>query len=314
MGRTPRHRHPHPEPRHRQPPRRDHRTPSPHPRLLVARDMVARLRRARRDRDADAHPRPGRHDPPRRERQRPPPAPPPRSNARSPPPTKSTASRTPNPPPTTTRTSAGHGRPTTAPDQSHTSSTKPDCTASSPTSQEPSTPGENPGPAGGSPYTPTAHTWVVIAGLAFDNADFGGLNIPAGSGPRWRSNPIGNLQEGASYILRPPRTMTRHQPTPRFRRALVLFLLLLLPLAGCGISDPSANHPKAPASTSTTARTSTSRPRAGDPAPERGGVIPPTARSAQTELATGAGRSAPEDALERYAQLASNWSSVTSRA
>jgi hypothetical protein len=44
----------------------------------------------------------------------------------------------------------------------------------------------------------------VIAGLAFDTADFGGPNIPAGSGPRWRQNPLGNLQDGLSYVVRHP--------------------------------------------------------------------------------------------------------------
>jgi 3D (Asp-Asp-Asp) domain-containing protein len=53
-------------------------------------------------------------------------------------------------------------------------------------------------------YANSTHTWVVIAGLAFDTADYGGPNIPAGSGPRWRQNPTANLQDGLSYVVRHP--------------------------------------------------------------------------------------------------------------
>jgi peptidoglycan hydrolase-like protein with peptidoglycan-binding domain len=53
-------------------------------------------------------------------------------------------------------------------------------------------------------YADAAHTWIVIAGIAFDTADFGGPNIPSGTGPRWRSNPIGNLADGGNYVVRHP--------------------------------------------------------------------------------------------------------------
>jgi hypothetical protein len=53
-------------------------------------------------------------------------------------------------------------------------------------------------------YANSDHTFIVIAGLAFDTADFGGPNIPAGSGPRWRQDPLGNLQDGATYVARHP--------------------------------------------------------------------------------------------------------------
>ncbi len=53
-------------------------------------------------------------------------------------------------------------------------------------------------------YANSGHTWIVVAGLAFDTADFGGPNIPTGSGPRWRSNPTGNLGDGGSYVVRHP--------------------------------------------------------------------------------------------------------------
>jgi hypothetical protein len=53
-------------------------------------------------------------------------------------------------------------------------------------------------------YANSRHTWVVVAGLAFDTADYGGPNIPAGSGPRWRQNPAGNLADGLHYAVRHP--------------------------------------------------------------------------------------------------------------
>jgi peptidoglycan hydrolase-like protein with peptidoglycan-binding domain len=53
-------------------------------------------------------------------------------------------------------------------------------------------------------YANAGHTWVVVAGRAFDTADYGGPNTPAGSGPRWRSNPTGNLADGGNYVVRHP--------------------------------------------------------------------------------------------------------------
>ena len=53
-------------------------------------------------------------------------------------------------------------------------------------------------------YADSSHTWIVIAGRAFDTADFGGPNIPGGTGPRWRSDPTGNLADGGDYIVRHP--------------------------------------------------------------------------------------------------------------
>jgi hypothetical protein len=44
----------------------------------------------------------------------------------------------------------------------------------------------------------------VVAGIAFDTANYGGPNIPSGSGPRWRSNPTGNLRDGGDYVVRHP--------------------------------------------------------------------------------------------------------------
>jgi peptidoglycan hydrolase-like protein with peptidoglycan-binding domain len=53
-------------------------------------------------------------------------------------------------------------------------------------------------------YGDPSHAFIVIAGIAFDTADYGGPNIPAGDGPRWRSNPLGNLADGGHYIFRHP--------------------------------------------------------------------------------------------------------------
>jgi peptidoglycan hydrolase-like protein with peptidoglycan-binding domain len=53
-------------------------------------------------------------------------------------------------------------------------------------------------------YANAGHTWIAIAGRAFDTANFGGPNIPGGSGPRWRSNPVGNLGDGGNYVVRHP--------------------------------------------------------------------------------------------------------------
>ena len=53
-------------------------------------------------------------------------------------------------------------------------------------------------------YADSQHVFAAIAGLAFDTADFGGPNIPAGSGPRWRYAPTGNLADGGDYVVRHP--------------------------------------------------------------------------------------------------------------
>jgi 3D (Asp-Asp-Asp) domain-containing protein len=53
-------------------------------------------------------------------------------------------------------------------------------------------------------YANDKHTWIVVAGIALDTAGYGGPAIPAGSGPRWRSDPLANLQDGSSYVARHP--------------------------------------------------------------------------------------------------------------
>jgi peptidoglycan hydrolase-like protein with peptidoglycan-binding domain len=53
-------------------------------------------------------------------------------------------------------------------------------------------------------YSDPSHAFIVIAGRAFDTADYGGPNIPNGTGPRWRSNPLGNLADGGDYVVTHP--------------------------------------------------------------------------------------------------------------
>jgi len=53
-------------------------------------------------------------------------------------------------------------------------------------------------------YANPTHAWIVVAGIAFDTADYGGAPTPAGSGPRWRSEPDANLKDGTSYVARHP--------------------------------------------------------------------------------------------------------------
>jgi peptidoglycan hydrolase-like protein with peptidoglycan-binding domain len=54
-------------------------------------------------------------------------------------------------------------------------------------------------------YADSAHTFIVIAGLAFDTAHYG-PTTPGGSGPRWltAANATANLQDGGNYVVRHP--------------------------------------------------------------------------------------------------------------
>ncbi len=53
-------------------------------------------------------------------------------------------------------------------------------------------------------YANSAHTWIVIAGIALDTSGYGGPPVPSDSGPRWRSQPLANLSDGTTYIARHP--------------------------------------------------------------------------------------------------------------
>jgi Putative peptidoglycan binding domain len=53
-------------------------------------------------------------------------------------------------------------------------------------------------------YADASHAFLVVAGRAFNTADYGGPNIPSGTGPRWRYDPLGNLADGGNYVVRHP--------------------------------------------------------------------------------------------------------------
>jgi 3D (Asp-Asp-Asp) domain-containing protein len=53
-------------------------------------------------------------------------------------------------------------------------------------------------------YANSAHAWIVVAGIALDTANYGGPSAPAGSGPRWRLDPVANLRDGTTYVVRHP--------------------------------------------------------------------------------------------------------------
>ncbi len=92
---------------------------------------------------------------------------------------------------------------------------------------------------------------------------------------------------------------------------LTLVVLAAGAMGGCaGIRNPyqSAGTGRTPTVTSTS--TTTAPADSGDPAPERGGTIPSSARAAQNKLAIGAARRSPEAALERYAELYVNWTAA----
>ncbi|MGH2895712.1 MAG: hypothetical protein ACRDPM_20930, partial [Solirubrobacteraceae bacterium] len=54
-------------------------------------------------------------------------------------------------------------------------------------------------------YADAQHTFIVIAGLAFDTAHYG-PTTPGGSGPRWLTpaNVTANLRDGGNYVIRHP--------------------------------------------------------------------------------------------------------------
>ncbi len=53
-------------------------------------------------------------------------------------------------------------------------------------------------------YADSGHAFMVIGGRAFDTADYGGPNVPSGTGPRWRYQPHGQ----------PGRRRELHRPPP----------------------------------------------------------------------------------------------------
>jgi hypothetical protein len=84
-------------------------------------------------------------------------------------------------------------------------------------------------------------------------------------------------------------------------------------IGGCaGITNPyqSKGTARTPATGLRSTSTTTAPADSGDPAPERGGTIPSSARATQNRLAIGAASRSPEAALERYAELYVNWSAA----
>lgn len=54
-------------------------------------------------------------------------------------------------------------------------------------------------------YADAGHTFIIVAGLAFDTAHYGPVT-PAGTGPRWLqpADALANLSDGGSYVVRHP--------------------------------------------------------------------------------------------------------------
>ena len=67
-------------------------------------------------------------------------------------------------------------------------------------------------------YANPTHTWIVIAGIALDTANYGGPPIPAGTGPRWRREPLGNLNDGRATSHDTRRGCRQHPTTRDGRR------------------------------------------------------------------------------------------------
>jgi hypothetical protein len=89
--------------------------------------------------------------------------------------------------------------------------------------------------------------------------------------------------------------------------ALLLSVLGAAALAGCGITDPYAGTK---AATSTSTNSSPATVTNADPAPERGGAIPASARAAQSRLSAIAAKPTPRAVLQQYARLYVNWTAA----
>ena len=139
-------------------------------------------------------------------------------------------------------------------------------------------------------YANSTHAFIVIAGLAFDTADYGGPNIPAGTGPRWRSDPLGNLADGLPYIARHP---PAYDHEPRSRNVALAAASVVL-AGGCSLQHPYSPPPRRAAARACRRRSGTRRPSAA-------GTIPPAAQAAQRVLAPRAAAATPQKALGRYA-------------
>jgi hypothetical protein len=99
----------------------------------------------------------------------------------------------------------------------------------------------------------------------------------------------------------------------RHATSILLAASAAVALAGCGLTDPyTAKQPSSSVTSSTATPTTPSTTTTNaDPAPERGGTIPPGTRATESQLATGARQPTPQSALEHYARLYVNWSART---
>ncbi len=100
----------------------------------------------------------------------------------------------------------------------------------------------------------------------------------------------------------------------RHRILIGAVVLCGIALPACGISDPYAGHPRPRTATRTgTATQNSSAPATtdADPASERAGTIPTSARAAQHAIAAGAAEPTPEAAVDRYARVYINWTART---
>jgi hypothetical protein len=77
-------------------------------------------------------------------------------------------------------------------------------------------------------------------------------------------------------------------------------------IAGCGLHDPAAGY-----YTTTTAPKASKTASDPTPALERGGTIPQSAKTQNSQLAATAASASPPAALKRYANLACNWTAGT---
>lgn len=113
------------------------------------------------------------------------------------------------------------------------------------------------------------------------------------------------LTRGASFV-------TRARGGAR-RGAVVLGVIVACgELAGCaGITNPYASSALTRTADSPAPTTAAD---VGDPPPERGGTVPPSARATSSGLAAGAAAPSPQAALDRYARLYVNWRAVTAAA
>jgi predicted small lipoprotein YifL len=97
------------------------------------------------------------------------------------------------------------------------------------------------------------------------------------------------------------------------RNALTLPAALALAacLTGCGVTNPYAASPAKQVAPRPDDRTTARTASDADPAPERGGTIPKSARRAQNTLAPRTPQASPQTALDRYAMAYINWTAET---